>query len=93
MAEYLCPSEEDFTKDEQKWLFQCRVEDIDIKANHQWKHNNISFSSCQKGIIETQSHIPYCDFFLGKNKKYHIYQSMKIFTKGILENRFTYQDY
>ena len=68
MAEYLCPIEEDCTLDEQKWLFQCRVKDIDIKGNHQWKHNNVYCSSCKKDIIENQRHILYCDSLLGKNQ-------------------------
>ena len=37
MADYLNPNEEDLTIDEQKSLFKCRVEDIDVKANHRWK--------------------------------------------------------
>ena len=68
MAEYLCPGEEGCSIDEQKWLFQCRVEDIDIKSNHQWKHKNKHCSSCKKGIIENQSHILYCESLLGKNQ-------------------------
>ena len=34
MAEYLSPNEEDMSIDDQKWLFKCRVEDVNVKANH-----------------------------------------------------------
>ena len=87
MAEYLCPSEENFTINEQKWLFQCRVEDIDIKANHKWKHNNIFCSSCKKGIIENQSHILYCDYLLGKNEKVSYIPEYEDLYKGDLREQ------
>ena len=32
MADYLCPSDENISINEQKWFFKCRVEDIDDKA-------------------------------------------------------------
>ena len=51
MADYLSPNEEDMSIDEQKWLFNCKVEDIDIKANHKWKYNNIFCQSCKKNQI------------------------------------------
>ena len=34
MAEYLSPRAENISVKEQKWLFSCRVEYVDIKANH-----------------------------------------------------------
>ena len=52
MAEYLSPNEEDMSIDEQKWIFNCKVEDIDIKANHKWKYNDIFCQSCNKNQIE-----------------------------------------
>ena len=67
MAEYLLPNEENMSIEEQKWLFSCRVEDVDVKANHKWKYNNILCSSCNKNLIETQIHLLFCDFLLGKN--------------------------
>ena len=69
MSEYLSPNEEDLTIEEQKWLISCRVEDIHIKSNHRWKHNNIFCQSCKKNEIENQRHLLYCDFLLGKNYK------------------------
>ena len=68
MADYLCPSDEEISIEEKIWLFKCRVEDINVKGNHRWKHNDLSCFSCKKGIIETQTHILYCDTLLGKNE-------------------------
>ena len=41
---------------------------VNVKANHRWKHDNIMFSSCMKTEIETQKHILFCDSLLGKNE-------------------------
>ena len=68
MAEYLYPNEEGMSIDDKKWLFKCRVEDVNVKANHRWKHDNIMCSSCMKNEIETQKQILFCDSLLGKNK-------------------------
>ena len=51
-----------------KWLFKCRVEYIEIKGNHRWKHNDITCRLCQKGVIETQVHLLYCETLLGQNE-------------------------
>ena len=37
MAEYLSPNEDNMSIQEQKKLFNCRVEDVYIKANHKRK--------------------------------------------------------
>ena len=68
MADYLRPNEEDMTIDEQKWLIKCRTEDVDAKANHRWKYNDVFCSACMKNEIETQGHILFCDYLLGKNE-------------------------
>ena len=68
MAEYLVSTEEDLSIEEQKWIFKCRVEDIQIKGNQRWKYENISCPSCMKNIDETQSHILNCEFLQGKNE-------------------------
>ena len=46
MADYLCPLDENISINEQKWLFKCRVEDIDVKANRRWQNEDISCFSC-----------------------------------------------
>lgn len=67
-AEYLSPENEYLTIKEKKWMFKCRVEDIEIKGNHRWKYSNISCFSCKKNIDETQGHLASCEYLLGKNE-------------------------
>ena len=45
VADYLCPSD-------QKWLFKCRVDDIDVKANRRWQHEDISFRQDSNPCLE-----------------------------------------
>ena len=68
LQDYLSPNYEDLTIEEQRWIFQCRVEYIDIKGNHHWKFQDISSFSCKKNIDETQSHLLCCEYLLGKNE-------------------------
>ena len=42
LPEYLCPNNQDLTTEEQKWLFKCRVDDVNVKGNHSWKYPDIS---------------------------------------------------
>ena len=69
MSEYLSGIDTDISIEERKWLFKCRVEDIDIKGNRRWKYPDISCSSCNKNIPETQSHILICGPLLGQNEQ------------------------
>ena len=68
MADYLNPNEEHISIEEQKWLFKCKVEDMDIKGNNRCKYQDISCSSCQRNVDETQYHILNCKFLMGKNE-------------------------
>ena len=69
MAEYLNPIDgEDFNIKERKWLFRCRVDDIEVKGNRRWFYQDISCTSCQKNVIETQFHLLFCEGLLGKNE-------------------------
>ena len=68
MAEYLTATDIDISIAERKWLFKCRVEDIDIKANRRWKYSDISCYSCDKNIPETQHHILRCETLIGQNQ-------------------------
>ena len=47
MADYL---QEDmwYSVKEKQDLFQCRMKDIDVKANRTWKYENIICRSCKK---------------------------------------------
>ena len=69
LADYLDPDNEDLSMEEKKWMFRCRVEDIEIKGNHRWKYPNIFCFSCKKNIAETQKHLLTCEYLLGKNEK------------------------
>ena len=53
MAEYLKNTEEDISIEEQKWIFKCRVEYINIKGNQRWKYEDISCPSCMTFFDET----------------------------------------
>ena len=68
MANYLCPSDVNISIDEKKWLFKCRVEDIEVKANRRWQNDNISCLSCNFNVDETQSHILTCTYLIGQSK-------------------------
>ena len=69
MAEYLYPGEEQITIEERKWLFKCKVEDIEIRGNQRWKHFIITCYSCKTNEEETQIHLLTCPGLLGKNEK------------------------
>ena len=40
MAEYLSSLEEDISINEKKWLFKCRIEDIQMSAVRKWNNEN-----------------------------------------------------
>ena len=67
MAEYLGP-DSDISIDEKKWLFQCRMEDINVKANQRWQFDDIACSSCDTNSDETQSHILECKILIGPSE-------------------------
>ena len=68
MSEYLCTHKEYISIEEQKWMFRCRVDDLDVKPNRQWMYEDTTCSSCKQNIIETQYHILNCNYLLGKNE-------------------------
>ena len=68
MAEYLCPSNIDISIDEKKWLFKCRVDDIDLKSNRRWQYEDISCSSCNSNSEDNQEHLLICKTLLGKSQ-------------------------
>ena len=48
-------SESVMSIEEKKFMFLCRVKDIDIRGNRKWKYQDISCISCQNTeIIESQ---------------------------------------
>ena len=64
MADYLTSDNIDATIEEKRWMFQCRVEDIDIKGNKRWKYEDISCKSCKTQTDETQIHILFCKYLM-----------------------------
>ena len=58
----------DLTIEEKQWIFKCRSNEIDIKANKKWKHTDISCISCKNPIPEDENHLIECLTLLGKNE-------------------------
>ena len=69
MAEYL---QEDmgYSVKEKQNLFQCRMNDLDVKANRTWKYENLICRSCNiQNQIETQEHVLCCNSLVNRNMK------------------------
>ena len=67
MADYLCPSDIDISIEEKKWLFKCRIEDIDINANNRWKNRDTMYINCLN-IDMNQKHLIECPYLLRKDE-------------------------
>ena len=67
IQDYFLPSEGLIPIIDKKWIFKCRVDDVNVKGNNRWKYDNISCVSCN--IPETQKHVLECMQLLGKNEK------------------------
>ena len=53
---------------ERQFLFQCRVEDIDVRSNRKWKYKETFCISCDnKFQEETQMHILECNALVSAN--------------------------
>ena len=57
MVKYLSPNKEQILIEERKYIFRCRVDDIDVKGNRRWQYEDISCSLCKMNVEETQFHI------------------------------------
>ena len=69
MATYL---QEDmgYSVREKQNLFQCRMNDLDVKANRRWKYDNLTCRSCNDVTqIETQEHVLCCNSLVNRNMK------------------------
>ena len=70
MARYLKANNFELSVSERQYLFQCRVSNIETKANRSWKYDEIHCISCKdKNIIETGKHILECTVLNDKNYK------------------------
>ena len=65
ICEYLTTKEYDFSIEEKKWLFKCRLEDIDIPRK--WNNESILCGNC-KDIEFDQRHLFECKYLIGKNE-------------------------
>ena len=58
------------TVKERQFLFQCRVNDIDLRTNRTWKYQETYCSSCKnENQPETGAHILECKVLNDKNDK------------------------
>ena len=73
MQEYLTETDSELSCDERKWMFKCRTNDIDLKANFRWKHEEHTCISCKKNINETNEHHLLCENLIGKKRIGHIH--------------------
>ena len=63
---YLRSSDLDISVNEKKWLFKCRVEDIDIPSNNRWKKEDTFCTNCLTSEMN-QCHLLNCKHLLGRN--------------------------
>ena len=71
MAKYLRENNWGFTNRERQYLFQCRLNDIDVRANRKWKYKEIHCISCNdKSMEETTEHILNCATLISRNYQY-----------------------
>ena len=67
MSEYLTPLDQDISINERKWLFQCRVEDIDLNTNRKWNNESPDCMNCPNTVLD-QRHLLECKYLTGKNE-------------------------
>ena len=59
-----------YTVKEKQNLFQCRMNDLDVKANRRWKYDDITCRSCKDQTkLETQQHVICCKSLVERNMK------------------------
>ena len=69
LAEYLKANESHFSVKERQFLFKCRVNDIDAKANRSWKYLDTYCIACNdQTTIKTGRHVLECEVLIKKNE-------------------------
>ena len=59
-----------YTFKEKQNLFQCRMNDLDVKVNRKWKYDDITCRSCKDQTKpETQQHVICCKSLVDRNMK------------------------
>ena len=85
MAEYLSSLEEDISINEKKWLFKCRIEDIQMNSVRKWNNQNEPCNHCPGKYLD-QNHLMNCQYLLGKNEILsYIPESRDIFNGNLEE--------
>ena len=70
MTKYIQKDDLGYSVKEKQNLFQCRNNDIDVKANRSWKYPDMNCKACNEpNQIETQQHILYCKPLIDRNLK------------------------
>ena len=67
MAPYLCAYEVKISIGEKKWLYKCRIEDIDIETNRRWNNGDLYCNNCANTEMN-QRHLLECQFLSGKSE-------------------------
>ena len=67
LASYLCASEIEMSIYEKKWLYKCRIEDIDIEANRRWNNGDMICVNCENTEMN-QRHLLECKYLSGKSE-------------------------
>ena len=75
MTDYLSSIDTDMSIDEKKWLFLCRIEDIDLQSNRKWNNEDTYCKSCPNEIF-TQRHLLYCKYLMGKKQNIIIHSRL-----------------
>ena len=85
MAGYLKSNDLDLSVRERQFLFQCRMSDIDLRANRTWKYKDIYCIACKdKNILENGYHTLECKVLCNKsNDISYIPRYMDLFSADI----------
>ena len=68
MAQYLQENEFGYSVKQRQFHFQCRVNDIEVKANRSWKYSDLTCRSCKIPYTnETQEHTLFCKALMDSN--------------------------
>ena len=76
---------------EKQNLFQCRMNDLDVKANRRWKYEDITCRSCKDQTkLETQQHVICCKSLVNRNMKSTYFSSYKeLYSEDIDQQMYT----
>ena len=86
MQEHLLETDIDISLDGRKWIFKCWTNYIDIKANFQWKYENIWCICCEEDNPETNEHLIQCKVLLGSNEILsYIPENEELFSEDLSE--------